>query len=190
MRFIHEFFLTNNLDYDLKRIKEIYDFIDMNITKRNGNTLSLATALWLYVDDKHIEIIPKKLNEKKDLKEVLVESEGEYIFGNNKLVIKPFYSEDIFIFPESTANFAYVDLTKIHLPITLRTRKDGDIITPYGMKGSMKLKKYFNSKGVNRHKRDEIPLLVIDNEVLWAAGVGLSNKIAVEKIPTHVIEVI
>ena len=68
--------------------------------------------------------------------------------------------------------------------------KDGDIITPYGMKGSMKLKKYFNSKGVNRHKRDEIPLLVIDNEVLWAAGVGLSNKIAVEKIPTHVIEVI
>ena len=58
------------------------------------------------------------------------------------------------------------------------------------MTGTMKLKKYFNSKGVNRHTRDDIILLAKDNEILWAAGVGLSNKIGVTNKPTHVIEIV
>ena len=58
------------------------------------------------------------------------------------------------------------------------------------MSGTMKLKKYMNSKGVNRHKRDEILILANEDEVLWVVGVGLSNKIGVAKTPTHVIEVI
>ena len=54
----------------------------------------------------------------------------------------------------------------------------------------MKLKKYLNSKGVTRHKRDNLILLCSDNEVLWVVGVGLSSKIAVKSKPTHIIEVI
>ena len=72
----------------------------------------------------------------------------------------------------------------------MRTRREGDIITPFGMTGSMKLKKFLNSKGVNRHKRDDILVLAKENEVLWVVGVGLSNKIGVSKTPTHVIEVL
>ena len=52
------------------------------------------------------------------------------------------------------------------------------------------LEKFLNSKGVNRHKRDEIILITNEDEVLWVVGVGLSNKISVTKNPTHVIEVI
>ena len=64
------------------------------------------------------------------------------------------------------------------------------MINPFGMSGTMKLKKYMNSKGVNRHKRDDILLLTNEEEVLWVVGVGLSNKIGVKKLPTHVIEVL
>ena len=53
----------------------------------------------------------------------------------------------------------------------------------------MKLKKYLNSKGVSRHNRDNLLLLTNEEEVLWVVGVGLSNKIGVNKIPTHVIEI-
>ena len=54
----------------------------------------------------------------------------------------------------------------------------------------MKLKKYLNSKGVSRHRRDDLLLLTNENEILWVVGVGLSDKIGVKKAPTHVIEVI
>ena len=104
--------------------------------------------------------------------------------------IKKYVDKDIFVFPESTSNFAYVDLSNIKFPLILRTRKDGDIISPFGMTGSMKLKKYMNAKGVPKHNRDEILLLCNDTEVLWVLGVGLSSKIGVKTKPTHVLEVI
>lgn len=190
-RFIHEYLQSIDLDYDFRRITEIYDFIEKNIQKRNGSTISLAAAKWLYVDDRIIETIPhKKLQEEVVKQVVRIDAEGEYIYGNKKLIIKPFVQDEVFVFPESTANFVYVDLSKISAPLYLRTRRDGDVINPFGMTGSMKLKKYFNSKGVNRHKRDEILLLTNDEEVLWVVGVGLSNKIGVAKTPTHVIEII
>lgn len=191
-RFLHEYIQMIDLDYDYKRINEIYSFIEENISKRNGSTISLATSKWLYVDEKIIETIPHRSNnETKEIDlEIEIQSEGKYQFKDKTIIIKPYESKDVFLFPEATANFAYVDLSKIKFPLTLRYRKDGDIINPFGMSGTMKLKKYMNAKGVNRHKRDEILILANNEEVLWVVGVGLSNKIAVFTTPTHVIEVI
>ena len=191
LRIIHEYIQKFNLDYDRKRICEIFDFIENNIEHRNGSTLSLAAALWLYVDDKIIETIPHKEKTIEEIKpEILISGEGEYKVGNKLFVIKKYIPKDVFVFPESAANFVYADLSGIEFPLTLRTRRDGDIINPFGMRGSMKLKKYMNSKGVSRHKRDDILLLTNNEEVLWVVGAGLSNKIGVKNTPTHVIEVI
>lgn len=191
MRFIHEYIQNFNLDYDFKRIKDVYNFIEENIDKRNGSTMSLASALWLYVDEKIIETIPhRKQSEDKLSVEIMIDSEGEFKIGNKKFVIKPYVENEVFVFPESTSTFAYVDLSKVDMPLILRNRKDGDVINPFGMQGSMKLKKYLNAKGVSRHKRDEILLLAYGDEILWVVGVGLSNKIAVTKKPTHVIEIL
>ena len=193
-RFLHEFIQNLDLDYDYKKINEVYEFIENNITQRNGSTLSLATALWLYADDKIIETIPPKISIHKEIldeKVTISQKEGEYKIGDKTLIIKPYIEKEIFIFPEATSNFAYVDFSNIKFPLILRHRKDGDIITPLGMTGSMKLKKYLNAKGVSRHNRDDLYLLCNnENEVLWAIGVGISNKIKVKTKPTHVIEII
>ena len=190
LRLLYEFITDLDLDYDSKKIKEIFDFIEQNCDKRNGSTHSLATAMWLYADDKIVETIPhKKQIEIDKIEPVTVETSGNYKIGNKQFTLKEFNSDELFVFPEATSQFAYVDLSNVEFPLTLRTRKDGDIISPFGMKGSMKLKKYMNSKGVKRHKRDEIPLLCDDTEVLWVSGVGLSNKIGVKDRPTHVIEI-
>jgi tRNA(Ile)-lysidine synthase len=191
-RFIHEYIQSFNLEYDFKKINEVYEFIEANIVKRNGSTLSLASALWLYVDEKIIETIPRRKNNSAlfENKEISVSGEGEYHFGNKKLTLKKYVEKEVFVFPDSTSNFVYVDLSKIQFPLVLRTRKDGDIINPFGMSGTMKLKKYLNSKGISKHNRDDVLLLTNENEVLWVVGVGLSEKIGVSKVPTHVIEVV
>lgn len=189
MRFIHEYIQIFNLDYDFKRIKEIYKFIEENIDKRNGSTISLSSGLWLYVDEKYIETIPHRKNSQD--KEICIEiiQEGEYKIGEKNLTIKKYVDKDVFSFPESTASFIYVDLSKIKFPLTIRNRKDGDVINPFGMTGTMKLKKYLNSKGVSRYNRDDLLLLTNNDEILWVVGVGISNKVGVNKIPTHVIEI-
>ncbi len=190
-RFVYEFIQKIGLDYDYKKVNEIYEFIEKNIEHRNGSTISLTSAMWLYVDNKTIETIPQKNKSIEELKPVIkITGEGEYKAGNKKFIIKKYIPKDVFVFPESTANFVYADLSEIKFPITLRTRKDGDMINPFGMRGSMKLKKYMNAKGVSRHKRDDILILADDKEVLWVVGAGISNKIGVKDTPTHVIEVI
>ena len=189
-RFIYEYIQILGLDYDSKKINEIFNFIEQNTEKRNGSTLSLTTAMWLYTDNKIIETIPhKKQVLANKLEPLTIKKEGSYKFGNRNFTIKKYDEGQLFEFPNSIANFAYIDLTTVNFPLTLRTRKDGDIITPLGMKGSMKLKKYMNSKGVSKHKRDDIPLLCNEKEVLWVTGVGLNDKIGVKIKPTHVIEI-
>ena len=54
----------------------------------------------------------------------------------------------------------------------LRTRKPGDRIRPFGMKGSRKLQDYLTDRWIDAPMRDEIPMICRGNEVLWAAGIG------------------
>ncbi len=194
LRILYEYIQNLDLDYDYKKVNEIYDFIENNINQRNGSTISLASAMWLYADNKVIETIPHRgvneVNSALNSLELEVPSEGEYQWGDKTLVIQKCNPDELFVFPDSTSNFAYADFTLVKFPLTIRTRKDGDIITPFGMLGSMKLKKYLNSKGVPRHRRDELILLCDGEEVLWAAGIGISNKIGVKTKPTHVIKLV
>ena len=71
----------------------------------------------------------------------------------------------------------------------LRNRRDGDIIQPLGMNGHQKLKKYLNSRKIPNHEKDNLLLFTKENEVLWVAGIGLSEKVRVKEKPTHKIEI-
>ena len=119
---------------------------------------------------------------------------GPYVTLNLKVglawhFLKSLFKSVVLKFPDATSTTVYADLSKIKFPLVLRNRQDGDIINPFGMSGTMKLKKYLNAKGISKHKRDELLVLADEKEVLWVVGVGISNKIAVAGIPTHVVKV-
>lgn len=54
----------------------------------------------------------------------------------------------------------------------IRTRKPGDRIHSFGMRGQKKLQDYLTDRGIDEPWRDSIPLLCRDGEVIWACGVG------------------
>ncbi|MBM7097956.1 tRNA lysidine(34) synthetase TilS [Bacillus sp. H-16] len=58
------------------------------------------------------------------------------------------------------------------LPLTVRTRKNGDRVVPKGMTGTKKLKDLFIDKKVPRHLRDSWPV-VTDREdrIIWVPGI-------------------
>lgn len=62
----------------------------------------------------------------------------------------------------------------------LRTRRTGDVIHPLGAPGRKKLKDYFIDKKVDRPLRDWLPLVARDSEILWAPGIGISERARVE----------
>lgn len=125
MRLLHEFIQSLDLDYDYKKITEIYEFIEENINQRNGSTKSLATALWLYADEKTIEIIPSRKQETETVNntEIEISGEGEYQFGENTFVIRKYEDKELFVFPESTSKFAYVDFSRVKISAFVKNKK-------------------------------------------------------------------
>jgi tRNA(Ile)-lysidine synthetase-like protein len=63
----------------------------------------------------------------------------------------------------------------------LRLRRPGDWISPLGTSGSKSLSDYLIDRKVDRPLRDRLPLLVQGSEVLWAVGVGISNRAALRE---------
>ena len=181
--------IKNNLEYTSKKIDEIVDFTTENIEKPCGNTLSLTTDKWLFASKEKIEIISQVKAAKTDEIIEIKFNENNYFKSLNKILsITDFEGENPVEFPKETEYKAFVKIPKSIAPIELRTRREGDIIQPFGSCGTMKLKKFLINKGIAEHKRDEILLIAIRNEILWAIGVGISEKLRSGEKPTHAIE--
>lgn len=83
----------------------------------------------------------------------------------------------------------YFDYDKIKGDISIRYRRDGDRIIPYGMSGSKKLKDLFIDLKVPKDEREKIPLMCFDGEISWIIGYRVSNNYIVTKNTKNIIEI-
>lgn len=185
LELLHELFTKNNLDYDKTKISNALEFINENHTSKSGKKLSLNNELWLFVNNKKIEFVTAAYP--SDLS-VEIKDCGDYTFEKFIFSIKN-TNKIPQTYPNDSECIAYVDLSK-YKSLTLRHRKNGDIIQPLGCSGTQKLKKYLNEKKIPQHEKDNLIFLTSENEILWAPSIGLSEKIKVVKTPTHVLKLI
>jgi tRNA(Ile)-lysidine synthase len=73
----------------------------------------------------------------------------------------------------------FFDAEKVKLPLYVRTKRPGDSFKALGMKGTVKLKKYFINARVPQERRNSIPLVVSGGEIIWIAGYAVSEKVKV-----------
>ena len=93
---------------------------------------------------------------------------GENVLKNLNLIIDIKVVEDnIIIKDKDTRCFDY---DKIKGRLIIRNRRNGDRIVPYGMNGSKKLKDYFIDLKVPKDKRDKIPILLDDENIIWVCN--------------------
>lgn len=182
MTIIHKFLREQNIDYDRKRIEYITQFISKNSASKSGKTASLTKDKWLFVNNKKIKILNEIPNKPPTQH---ITQEGKYRFGEYVFEIEKAAFDILKEFPQDNEYTAYVELEEINYDI--RCRNDGDIIQPLGLNGTQKLKKYLNEKKIPQHEKDCIVFLCKDKEILWAAGLGISEKIKVVTQPTHVL---
>jgi tRNA(Ile)-lysidine synthase len=70
----------------------------------------------------------------------------------------------------------YLDLDRVKLPVTVRTRRPGDRFQPLGMAGAKKVGKFLTAAKVPRDLRERI-LVVADRErILWVCPVRIGEQ--------------
>ncbi|KKQ78443.1 MAG: tRNA(Ile)-lysidine synthase, partial [Parcubacteria group bacterium GW2011_GWC2_38_7] len=79
------------------------------------------------------------------------------------------------------------DFEKIETPVIVRTKKNGDRFTPFGMKGSKKLKDFFIDRKIPGENREKIPLLLSCGEIIWVVGERISDKFKVTQSTKEVL---
>jgi tRNA(Ile)-lysidine synthase len=72
-----------------------------------------------------------------------------------------------------------------HLPprFTVRNRRPGDRFQPLGMRNSKKLKDFLIDRKIAARVRDRLPLLLCNDEIVWVAGVEISERFKVTDPP-------
>ncbi|MDD3236612.1 MAG: tRNA lysidine(34) synthetase TilS [Candidatus Gastranaerophilales bacterium] len=187
--FIYNLLIRNDIEPSFSKVQEILNFIIENQSSKSGKTLSLTEDIWLFTSSVYTYTVDKA-DDVKCNEEIQIKDDGLYTFGSVCEFSIHKFNETVHNYPKADEPVAFVDLSDFKEPLTLRTRRNGDIIQPFGMDGKMKLKKYFINKNIPSHDRDKIILLCCGKEVLWAIGVGLSEKLRTKNNPSHKLELV
>ncbi len=92
------------------------------------------------------------------------------IWISSKLVSKKSIS-----FKKKREDYAFLDADELKEPLTIRYRKPGDLFQPLGQNAPFKLKNFLINRKIPKEKRDLIPLVVSGADIVWVAGVGISE---------------
>jgi len=81
-----------------------------------------------------------------------------------------------FCWDEISPGEALLDSDMLPKPLFARQRRPGDRFSPLGLSGTMKLKKFFINCKIPREKRDRIPLVASNGDIVWVGGMRPSEK--------------
>lgn len=93
-------------------------------------------------------------------------------------------------FKATKSNYEEVfNRAKIRLPLILRCRQPGDKFQPLGTRGGQSIKKFFIDHKVPKEKRDELPLIVSDNKIIWVVGYRIEEKVKVNRQTSQILKI-
>lgn len=83
----------------------------------------------------------------------------------------------------------YVDYDKIQGEIFIRYREPGDRFKPLGMRGRKKIKDYFIDEKIDLEKRDSIPLVCDEENIIWVVGYRMSEDFKITNKTQKVLHI-
>lgn len=90
---------------------------------------------------------------------------------------------------ERNKNIAYFSFDKLKFPLKLRYREKGDTFKPLGFNHNKKLKDFFIDQKIDRNLRDQIPIILSDDKIIWLAGFRQSEEFKVDKEDKNIIKI-
>ncbi len=103
-----------------------------------------------------------------------IEKIGAYEFGRIKIELSKVRKNQVKFSMDPNIEFFDADL----LPevLTIRSKQDGDMFSPLGMVGSMKVSDFLTNEKIPLLERKNIVVLSAKQEIIWVCGLRASDK--------------
>lgn len=105
--------------------------------------------------------------------------EGEFVFGGNRYAVTV----------SSDSGGLYADFDKFPKDCVIRTRREGDYITPFGS-GTKSLKKFLTDRKVPARVGKTLPLVAKGSEIFAVFDVEISNKVRIDGTAKRAVRLI
>ncbi|MEE9349638.1 MAG: tRNA lysidine(34) synthetase TilS, partial [Flavobacteriaceae bacterium] len=80
------------------------------------------------------------------------------------------------------------DKNLLKFPLIVRKWQKGDYFYPIGMEGKKKLSKYFKDEKISLIEKENIWLLLSDNEIVWIIGKRQDERFKITSRTTQILE--
>lgn len=159
---------------------------DELIKLSNSQTGSIfnSSSHTLLKDRNNLLIEDKKTAEPISI--IINDFSAEVELTNGKLTFEIINDSDKIKFKTSSA---YLDLSRIKWPITIRNWTIGDKIIPLGQNGNKLISKVLVDKKINHFQKKNQFVLESNGEIIWLLDLMVSNKFAITNKTTKIIKI-
>ena len=180
------------IKYSLKELnwaKDIFkvnylDIINLN-NKQTGASVKLPHGIVAIKEYDQIKLFKENTNINCEDKAIDYKLGHINIF-NKTIDIKVINTKDISHLNLKSDEIKYIDIDKMPKNAIFRHRKNGDIFTKFGG-GTTTLSEYLIDKKIPKTKRNDIIVLACGKEILWIAGIEISDKIKVTEKTKNIV---
>lgn len=176
-RFIREYLEKYEIEISRRKIVDILSILNSGGSKE----IDLGNGYFFkkVYDYFKVEIPEAKENEKKTEKLLPIPGKVRY----NSYIITATVVDKV----EAEENAFYIDAEKVK-KLRVRPRNEGDFFVPVGMSGGKKLKKFFIDMKLPKKIREEVPIVVSENDIVWVAGIRGSENFKVTKSTKSIVK--
>ena len=164
--------ITNLKGIEKKHIEDIIKLIDK---QKTGKKINIANNI--IVTRSYEKLIIEKSIEKEDIsfnQKVGINTTTDIEVLSSKIRSNVYAIEDLNIDFNNKLVKCF-DYDNIKSGIHVRNRKNGDRFSPLGMTGSKKLKDFFIDEKIPKEKREQTPLILDGDNIIWVVGHRISE---------------
>lgn len=175
-KIINHYLNINGVSASRRKIENIINILNTGGSKK----IKLDKSCTLIKEYDKIFVENGKSAEKK-VKEIKMTVPGETEFGS--YIISAFREKK----KRDNDSSEFTTNLKEGDELLIRGRVSGDMIVPVGMNSYKKLKEIMINSKVPKSEREKIPVILLDNEIIWAAGVKKSQKFISENESENIV---
>lgn len=175
---------------DLKEIEFTHIQMIVKMLENDENTtwtLDLPGEIIAKRQYEKIMLLRRKKNQVKDFEYSLPINTEIPIEEVNKTFKSYFVKREEVGIIKDTSYKKYFDMDKLQATPIIRNRRPGDKFFPIGLRGSKKLKEYFIDLKIPRDQRDSIPIVVVNQEILWIVGHRVDRRYIVDQTTKNIL---
>ncbi len=164
-KLIKQYFNEKNIKSDRYKVNSVIELLEKGGSKR----ISLEKDIFLLKEYNYLSIIKEVENQevKKNLFEKNFELKipGKIKFGFYEVIA------EVSLDKIEKGSFEFLTNLNIGETLIVRTRKNGDKIIPTGMTSEKKVKEILINNKILKEKREELPLVLQGDKIIWIGGV-------------------